>query len=237
MPTSRIGIRVSVSDNAGNAVSEMVTSMSLRTRVGSRFSTVRNARARIPYGRAVAIAGRITTTDGAPIPHQPISMSSVLRQVGATAQPLASAVTDATGRFRVTIGAGPSRDLTITYAGGPGFVRRSRDLRLFTRASSTINTSRRTISGQRDVRFFGRLGLAGTNVPAGGKTVELQSFQRGRWVTADTARANGPNATWSARATFSGRPGRFRMRLRIPRDPETFPYELGYSRTLVIRVR
>ena len=50
-------------------------------------------------------------------------------------------------------------------------------------------------------------------------------------------RASGPNASWSATAQFRGNPGRFQLRLRIPREAAVFPYELGYSRSVVVRVR
>ena len=58
--------------------------MSLSTRTATRFHKVRNARANVPYGRAVALSGRLTTTDGAPIAHQPIVVTGTLRRTGAT---------------------------------------------------------------------------------------------------------------------------------------------------------
>jgi len=211
--------------------------MSLKKRISGRFSKVRNARARVPYGRATIVSGSLTTTDGAPVPNQPIAVTSIARQLGATSQPVTAAVTDARGRFRLTVPAGPSRDLTVSYPGTPGYLQRSRGLWLLTRASASIRASSEVISGMRRVRFSGRLGLIGAGLPAGGKSVELQAQQGGRWTTIDTGRADGPTAAWSGHVPFSGRPGRYRVRLRIPRDAATFPYELGYSRSVVIRVR
>jgi hypothetical protein len=237
MSPSRIGISVAAADKAGNAVSAAVTSMSLSTRTATRFHKVRNARANVPYGRAVAVSGRLTTTDGAPVAHQPIHVMSTLRRTGATAEPLTSVVTDAAGRFRFTVPAGPSRKLAIGYAGSTGVLQRSREVRLHTRASSTIRAATESIRGAGRVRFSGRLRLLGTALPPGGKIVVLEALQSGRWTTVRATRAGGPNASWSATAQFRGNPGRFRLRLRIPREAAVFPYELGYSRSVVVRVR
>jgi hypothetical protein len=211
--------------------------MSLNTRIAGRFRKVRNARARVPYGRATIVSGSLTTTDGVPVTNQPVAFTSLARQLGAASQPLGTATTDARGRFRFRVPAGPSRELTVTYPGTPGYLQRSRELWLITRANATIRASTSVISGMRRVRFSGRLGLIGAGLPAGGKQVELQARQGRRWTTIDTARADGPRAAWSGHVPFSGRPGRYRVRLRIPREAATFPYELGYSRSVVIRVR
>ena len=53
MSPSRIGISVSATDKAGNRCRPLVTSMSLSTRTATRYHKVRNARANVPYGRAV----------------------------------------------------------------------------------------------------------------------------------------------------------------------------------------
>ena len=78
---SRLGIRLSVADRAGNAFSAIVTSMSLSTRVGKGSSRkVRNERATIGYGRAVTVLGRLTTVDGSPLADQEIVLSGTERR-------------------------------------------------------------------------------------------------------------------------------------------------------------
>lgn len=237
MSPSRVGISVAASDNAGNTVSALVSSLSLSTRTATRYHKVRNARANVPYGRAVALSGRLTTTDGAPLAGQPLVVTSTLRRTGATPEVLTTVVTDATGRFRFTVAAGPSRRLAIAYAGTAGVLPRSREVWLRTRASATIRASTESIAGAGRVRFSGRLRLLGTALPPGGKIVVLEALQRGRWTTVRATRASGPNAAWSATAQFRGTPGRFRLRLRIPREAAVFPYEAGHSRSVVVRVR
>ena len=55
-------------------------------------------------------------------------------------------------------------------------------------------------------------------------------------MTVDTTRATGSTGAWRAVARFRGNPGTFSIRLRIRREA-LFPYELGYSPALAVRVR
>ena len=103
-------------------------------------------------------------------------------------------------------------------------------------ASATIHAAAESIRGAGSVRFSGRLRLLGTTLPPGGKIVDLQASQRGRWSTVATTRATGANARWHAVARFRGTPGRYPVRLRIRREA-LFPYELGYSASVTVRVR
>jgi hypothetical protein len=230
------GIRVSASDKAGNVMSALVTSMSLSTRVGKHARKVRNERATVPYGRAVTVLGRLTTTDGSPVANQSIVINGTLRQTGATAQPVAIASTDTGGRFSVSLPAGPSRSLTVVYPGAEGILTRTRAVALRVPASATIHAAADSIRGAGSVRFSGSLRLLGTALPPGGKIVDLQASQRGRWSTVATTRATGANARWHAVARFRGTPGRYPVRLRIRREA-LFPYELGYSASVAVRVR
>jgi hypothetical protein len=104
------------------------------------------------------------------------------------------------------------------------------------RATSTIHASPRVVAQGGRVRFSGRLGLRFASVPRGGKLVDLQAFDRGRWRTFATARARGSKGAWSSTYRFGKSPGRYRVRLRIRREA-VFPYDLGYSRSVVVRVR
>lgn len=231
------GIRVSATDKAGNAMSAVVTSMSLSTRLGGRSSVkVQDARATVPYGRSVTVLGRLTSTDGAPIAGQPIAITGELHQTGAKPAAPITVTTDGDGRFSLLVPAGPSRELTVVYPGSPGVLTRTRTVALRVPASATIHASKARLSGAGAVRFSGRLRMLGTSLPPGGKIVDLQASQRGRWTTVDTARAGGRDGTWHATARFRGNAGRFPIRLRIRREA-LFPYELGYSASVVITVR
>ena len=82
---SRVGIRVSVSDNAGNVTVGPLSEMSLR--VGGR--SLRGGAASVGYGRSARVTGRLLTRDGEPIAEPPIAMGvhargAAQRQVVAT---------------------------------------------------------------------------------------------------------------------------------------------------------
>jgi hypothetical protein len=234
MSPSKAGLFLTVSDRAGNVSSGAVSSLSLATRVGSRKPvTVRGARATVPYGRSVLVSGRLTLTDGVALRSQPIAATSTTRRTGARERLLASVRTDASGRFSVRVPAGPSRDLTVAFAGASGLVGRVRALSVRVPASSTLRASTRHVSGAASVRFSGRLGTRGASIPPGGKIVELQARAGGRWSTVATTRAR---PTWHATARFRGTPGRYPVRLRIRREA-AFGYELGYSHPVTVTVR
>ncbi len=84
------------------------------------------------------------------------------------------------------------------------------------------------------VRLSGR--LLGGRVPARGKTVELQAFERGRWRTFETARARRGRrfvARYRFSASAAGRS--FRMRARV-RPDASYPFSTGHSRSVRVRV-
>jgi hypothetical protein len=233
---SDLGIHVTATDNAGNVTSGQVTTMSLNTRLGKRLARVRNASATVPYRRAVVVTGRLTTVDGVPLAGRPLSVTSTPRVSGATAQPFRSVTTGRTGRFSFSVPPGPSRRVDVTYAGGPELLRRTRSVTLHVPASSTIHASRTTVSGAATVRFSGRLGVLAAQLPRGGKIVVLEAEQHGRWTTVASTTARGAHAAWHAAAHFRGNPGRFPVRLRIPREA-VFPYDLGHSPAVAVNVR
>ncbi len=225
---SRLGIRVSAADNAGNAIAGQLVEMTL--------SHVRRGRVSLRYNRGVTISGRLRTRDGVTVTGQPIQVEQTLRQTGAAPQLLQTLATDARGRFSFRAAAGPSRRLRFSFPGGGDALPRTRAASVFVRATSTIHASPRVVAQGGRVRFFGRLGLRAARAPQGGKLVDLQAFDRGRWRTFATARARGSKGAWRYTYRFGKSPGRYRVRLRIRREA-VFPYDLGYSPSVSVRVR
>jgi len=229
---ARAGIAVNVTDNAGNATAGEMSEMSLR--VGGR--TLRGGAASVSYSRSARFSGRLVTRDGVPLSGQPIAVEQTSRVAGSSPTVVGTVTTDGKGRFSHRAPAGPSRRLRFIFAGAPGFAPLTRSAQLSVRASSTIHASPRTLRGGGRVRFSGRLGLRGATAPRSGKLVDLQAFDGGRWRTFATARARGSKGAWSSSYRFAGRPGRYPVRLRIRRE-DVFPYDLGYSRSVIVRVR
>ena len=89
-------------------------------------------------------------------------------------------------------------------------------------------------AGGRRLRLSGR--LRGGRVPARGKTVELQAFERGRWRTFKTARARRGRRFTAHYRFSSGSVGRsFRMRALV-RPDALYPFSKGHSRVVRVRV-
>ena len=229
---SRVGIRVTATDNAGNVTSGHLNEMSLR--VGGR--SLRGGAASVGYGRSASISGRLLTRDGQPLAGQPIAIESTPRVAGAGPRIVATVTTSSRGGFTYRAPAGVSRTLRFLFNGAADLVPLTRTAQLRVRASSTISASPRVLRGRGRVRFSGRLGLRGATTPRSGKIVELQAYDGGRWRTFATARARGSKGRWSSSYTFAGTPGRYPVRLRIRREA-VFPYDLGYSRSVVVRIR
>jgi len=114
-------------------------------------------------------------------------------------------------------------------------LRGSRGVGVQVPASSTIRASRTVLGGPGRVGFRGRLRTGGASIPDRGLVVVLQGRADGRWQTFADTRTD-RRGRWRAGYRFRGIPGRYPVRTRIP--PQAgFPYELGYSRTVSVRVR
>jgi hypothetical protein len=144
-------------------------------------------------------------------------------------------VTDAKGRFKVTLPRGPSwrvrvlyfaRALDATPAGRD-------DARVRVATHATFAPRKRHLRhGQRAV-FRGH--VVGSYRPTGIR-VELQGRRHGSYVTLATA-ATRPDGTYRLSYAFtSGARGRYVFRLRVRHFPR-FPYFLGYSSPANVFVR
>ena len=163
----------------------------------------------------------------------------VISQVkGASAARLVSAplTTDAAGRFAYRVPAGPSRTLRFAYRrASEATFRCSKPLRVNVRARVTLSASPRTVSSGSRVRFSGRLG--GGHVPRNGKVVELQAFERGRWRTFRTVRSSSKGVFgYRYRFSFRASGTTFPVRARV-RSDASYPWALGTSASVRVRVR
>jgi hypothetical protein len=224
---SRIGIRVSAADNAGNAATGQLVEMTP--------SHVRRGRVSVRYNRAVTISGRLRTRDGVTVTGQPIQVEQTVRQTGATPQLVETLVTDARGRFSFRADAGPSRRLRFSSRAAATRCRARAPLGAGARNEHDPRLAARGLP-RRPRPLLRQTRRALRQRPRGGKLVDLQAFDRGRWRTFATARARGSKGSWRYTYRFGKTPGRYRVRVRIRREA-VFPYDLGYSRSVVVRVR
>ena len=134
-------------------------------------------------------------------------------------------MTDRRGRFSLRVPAGPSRTYRLVFNGAGGALGVARGVSVRVPASSTIRASRTRVSGRTRVRFSGRLRNLGQRIPGRGLVLILQGREGGRWSTFEDTRTN-RRGRWQVGYTFSGRPGRYPIRVRIRRQ-SSYPFELG----------
>jgi hypothetical protein len=143
---------------------------------------------------------------------------------------------DAAGRFSYRVPTGPSRTLRFAQlVPGASAYACSAPLKVNVKATSSLKASPRTIRAGARVRFSGR--LEGGYVPPGGKVIELQAHERGRWRSITTLRTNAKGAfSYRYRFSFRAAGTTFPVRVRI-RHEGTYPFALGYSKRVKVRVR
>ena len=102
-------------------------------------------------------------------------------------------------------------------------------------AGATLAIRPKRVAPRGSIRISGR--LKGLPLPRSGKLVDLQAFEAGKWRTFDTVRAR-KGARFSTRYRFvrASSGSSFLIRARIRRD-DSYPYYLGYSPRVRVRVR
>jgi hypothetical protein len=182
----------------------------------------------VSFGARPRIAGRARWPDGGPMNGATVSISpragGWVRRAG----------TAPDGHYATRIPAGPSRDIHLAAVAPDNSSLACADIRVKTRAGVRMSATRSVLPGGR-VRFRGR--LRGLPVPRRGKLVEIQAFDGGRWRTfaqPRTGRYGRFRTSYRLRRTFG--PRTFRFRARVRREAG-YPYELGISRPVRVRVR
>ena len=190
----------------------------------------------VPYNAKTVAQGRLVNSAGQPVTGARLTVSTAVdRGVPSFSDLPTDVVTDATGRFKVTLPRGPSwrvrvlyfaRALDATPAGRD-------DARVRVATHATFAPRRRHMHrGQRAV-FVGH--VVGSYRPTGIR-VELQGRRHGTYVTLATA-ATQADGTYRVSYRFTGGArGRYVFRLRVRHFPR-FPYFLGYSRPANVFVR
>ena len=187
----------------------------------------------ISYGGRLLVRGQLA---GAPAGTQVRMFSQVSRAGAPQNMARTPLVTDAEGRFTYRVPAGPSRTLRFAYrnAGDPLFAC-SKAVTVKVRAAVSLRATPRSIRSGRSVRFRGR--LRGGYVPASGKLVELQAFERNRWRNLRNVRTNARGEfSYRYRFSFRASGATFPVRVRV-RPDAGYPWAVGTSNRVRVRVR
>jgi hypothetical protein len=190
----------------------------------ARFLTTKKTTLTRKGGGAFTLAG--TAPAGAAL-----TLQSLETRTGAGWVTAATGVAAADGTFRLGVPAGPSRRLRVAYRSSPAATELSCSNVLVLKVPARVTLSAKRASARR-YRLTGRL-----LVPTRGKVVELQAYERGKWRTFGSARSSA-SGRFSYRYTFraESRGRTFRMRARVRADA-SYPFALGYSKVIRVRVR
>jgi hypothetical protein len=167
-------------------------------------------------------------------PGASLSLQALESRTGAQWAVAGTGTAGADGRFRLQVPAGPSRSLRVAFRASPLTRELSCSNVLQLRVPARVSLGAKRQAARR-YRISGR--LLGGFIPARGKLVELQAYERGKWRTFGSARSNASGRyayTYRFRAESIGR--RFRLRARVRADA-AYPFSLGYSKVLRVRVR
>jgi hypothetical protein len=192
--------------------------------------------ASVAYGSKAVVSGQLRNSSGQPIVGARLVVATAIdRGAPQYADVPADVVTDADGRFKLTLPAGPSVRVRVSY-----FARAldaspaaRDDARVKVLTKATLRAVQRNLGNRVRATFRGR--VLGRFRPPGVR-VELQGRRGRSYVTLATA-ATKPDGSYRVTYRFThSAHGRYVFRVRVRHYPR-FPYFLGYSRPVAVFVR
>jgi hypothetical protein len=204
--------------------------------ITARFVHGNRSRITVSNGRHATIRGRLTDEAGHPIARAALHVLVRSLRTGAVTADRHQVVTGPDGTFAYVSPPGPSRSIHFTYlshandagpSGSAGVVEHVRAAARFSvRPHQTRNGGA--------VRFRGR--LRGGSIPPGGKLVDLQALDSGRWRTFATVRtSHSGRFGYRYRFTRTFQPSSYRFRAVVHREAD-YPFSFGLSRSVGVRV-
>ncbi len=245
--------RADAVDAAGNTASTSLradgTQMSIRRLEPAKAKTRLFARLRgghghgavltVPFGAPALLSGRLTRADGASLGSRELRVVShpshgALVRIGAQ-----TVRTGEQGGFELRLPPGPSRRVTVTFAGDEGLdPARRPGLELRVRSGVSIRAAPRTLQTGEAVRLSGKVAGRGAPLPRRGKLVAIQYFEQasGRWRPVLVTRSD-HHGRFHAQYRFRYVSGKAAIRLRATAlAEERWPYAPGSSRPVTVRV-
>ncbi|MGN6663774.1 MAG: hypothetical protein ACTHK6_06180 [Solirubrobacterales bacterium] len=249
--------RADAADGAGNVASTTLradgTQMSVRRvppphvpQAKSRlFARLRGGSGRgdsltVPFGAPALLSGRLTRADGVGVADRELRIVSHPSRGALVRLGVQTVRTGEQGGFALRLAPGPSRRVTVGFAGDPGLEPARRPgLELRVRSGVSLRTDRRSLRTGKAVRLSGRVANRGAPLPRRGKLVAIQYLEEAihRWRPVLVTRSD-HHGRFRARYRFRYVSGRATIRLRATAlAEERWPYAPGSSRPVTIRVR
>jgi hypothetical protein len=236
-------------DLAGNATTAarrangtaMVLPNPLKAPTALRAAFAERATARtVPFGRGVRLSGQLSAA-GTPLPGMPVRIVERFVAGASPAIRVSMARTGPGGAFALRLAPGPSREIEAGFEGDPTLSRTAGSpLSLHVRSRVRLRTSAAMAAvGGRPLVFSGQVVAGPGEIPAGGKSVQLQFRLRGiPWSEFRTVQTD-RRGRFRHAYRFSdddSRGARFQFRAYAPAQDD-WPYEPGGSRPLIVRGR
>ncbi len=193
----------------------------------------------VPYGRRVLLSGRLITGRSSPLAGMPVR---VVERSAAGAHPqiqTSTVMTAPNGTFSIRTDPGPSRTIAVSFDGSPTLARSAaRPLELGVRSRVRLRASAGVATvGGAPLVFRGQLAAAPGEIPAGGKSIELQFRLPGLpWAEFRTVQTDG-RGRFRYAYRFSdddSRGARFQFRAFAP-EQAGWPYEPAASRPILVK--
>lgn len=212
-----------------------------KTRVFARLRWRKRSgpRVTVPFGAAAALSGRLVDADGAGLAGRRLRVVSRPSRGALAKKQVETVSTGEHGGFRLALPAGPSRRITVSYAGETGLDGARRPaLALRVRGGIVLQASPKALRTGQSVLFWGRVRARGAPLPRRGKLIAVQYFESEtrRWRPVLVTRSD-HSGHFRARYRFRYVTGTATIRLRaVALAEERWPYAPGASRPVVVQV-
>jgi hypothetical protein len=204
-----------------------------------RWRTRRGQSVTVPFGAGVVLSGRLTSAAGAGLAGRRLRVVSRPSHGALARRQVELVRTGPHGGFKLALRAGPSRRLTVSFAGERGLdPARRTPLALRVRGSAILKASPRDLHTGQTVLLWGRVRTRGAPVPRRGKLVAIQYYESDSrlWRPVLVGRSN-HSGRFRARYRFRYITGTARIRLRaVALAEERWPYAPGASRPVLVQV-
>ena len=193
----------------------------------------------VPFGAAATVTGRLLSAGGAGLGGRELRVVSRPSRGALTHVRVDRVSTGEHGGFRLQLGSGTSRRISISFAGSDQLEEAARSpLSLRVRGGVDFHATPRSLRTGAELKVRGRVRTRGAGLPRRGKLVAIQYFEAAtrRWRPVLVVRSD-HSGRFHARYRFHYITGTARIRLRAVSLPEErWPYAPGVSRSLVVRV-
>ena len=204
-----------------------------------RWRRRRGPQVTVPFRGAATLSGRLVDADGAGLAGRRLLVVSRPSRGALARRNVATVESGSHGGFRLALPAGPSRRITVAYAGEPGLAGSQRPaLALRVRGAVSLHAAPAALHTGESVRLWGRVRARGAPLPRRGKLVAIQYYETGarRWRPVLVVRSD-HGGRFLTRYRFRYVTGAATIRLRaVALAEERWPYAPGASPPVTVRV-